>query len=155
MASWLDELWSDVKDFGSDIADVVLGEEKKRPSAKQAPNEQAKLPKNDARARLGWDQAQPEGLTQAQQRGTRYLEGDDQSQSKFARQAAQWLEGKRAASAAWFTGQNAEGMKVGRDADGFDRVVFMISPKDVDAGEYGMRATVGTTVSTVSRLRIQ
>jgi hypothetical protein len=51
--------------------------------------------------------------------------------------------------------QNAEGMKVGRDADGFDRVVFMISPKDVDAGEYGMRATVGTTVSTVSRLRIQ
>lgn len=51
--------------------------------------------------------------------------------------------------------QNPEGVTVGRDADGFDRVVFMISPKDVDAGEYGMRATVGTTVSTVSRLRIQ
>lgn len=51
--------------------------------------------------------------------------------------------------------QAVDGLRVGRDADGFDRVVFTISAKDVGEGEYGLRVSVGTTVSTVSRLRVQ
>ena len=51
--------------------------------------------------------------------------------------------------------QPFESLTVGRDADGFDRVVFTISAKDVDAGEYGLRVNIGPTASTVSRLRVQ
>ena len=51
--------------------------------------------------------------------------------------------------------QKVDALKVGRDADGFDRVSFTISAKDVAAGEYGLRVSVGLTNSTVSRLRVQ
>jgi hypothetical protein len=51
--------------------------------------------------------------------------------------------------------QAVENLKVSRDADGFDRVVFTIAAKDAPAGEYGLRVAVGPTVSTVSRLRVQ
>lgn len=51
--------------------------------------------------------------------------------------------------------QPFESLTVGRDTDGFDRVVFTISAKDVDAGEYGLRVNIGPTASTVSRLRVQ
>ena len=51
--------------------------------------------------------------------------------------------------------QAFESLTVGRDADGFDRVVFTIAARDVDAGEYGLRVNVGPAASTVSRLRVQ
>ena len=51
--------------------------------------------------------------------------------------------------------QTADGMKVVRDADGFDRVVFSLSAKGVDAGDYGLRVSIGTTVSLTTPLRIQ
>ncbi len=51
--------------------------------------------------------------------------------------------------------QPFESLTVGRDTDGFDRVVFTISAKDVDPGEYGLRVNIGPTASTVSRLRVQ
>jgi VWFA-related protein len=51
--------------------------------------------------------------------------------------------------------QTAEGPKVWRDADGFDRVVFTISTKDVAAGEYALRVSVGPTSSLTSPLRVQ
>jgi len=51
--------------------------------------------------------------------------------------------------------QPFESLTVGRDADGFDRVVFTISAKDADAGDYGLRVNVGATASVVSRLRVQ
>lgn len=51
--------------------------------------------------------------------------------------------------------QSVEGVKVSRDADGFDHVVFMLAAKDVESGAYGLRVGVGPTVSTVSPLRVQ
>ncbi len=51
--------------------------------------------------------------------------------------------------------QKAEGLKVVRDADGFDRVVFSVSPKDVPEGEYMMRVTVGSTTSLGTSMRVQ
>ena len=51
--------------------------------------------------------------------------------------------------------QSAEGLKVIRDADGFDRVVFSIEPKGLREGEYSIRVSVGQIVSTVSFLRVQ
>jgi VWFA-related protein len=51
--------------------------------------------------------------------------------------------------------QPFESLTVGRDADGFDRVVFTISAKDVEAGDYGLRVNLGAAASTVSRLRVQ
>ncbi len=51
--------------------------------------------------------------------------------------------------------QAAEGLKVIRDADGFDRVVFSVSPKDVSPGEYSMSVSVGPTTSLGTSLRIQ
>lgn len=51
--------------------------------------------------------------------------------------------------------QHPEGLKVTRDADGFDRVVFSVSPRDVAAGEYQMKVTVGTTASLTTTLRVQ
>ena len=50
--------------------------------------------------------------------------------------------------------QAPEGIKVSRDADGFDRVVFTLSPK-VEDGEYALRVSVGPTISLSSNLRIQ
>jgi VWFA-related protein len=51
--------------------------------------------------------------------------------------------------------QTAEAIKVSRDADGFDRVVFTISTKDVEAGLYALRVSIGPTVSLTSQLRVQ
>ena len=51
--------------------------------------------------------------------------------------------------------QAADGVRVTRDADGFDRVVFTISAKDVAAGDYLLRVSVGPTTSQASVLRIQ
>jgi VWFA-related protein len=51
--------------------------------------------------------------------------------------------------------QAADGVKVSRDADGFDRVVFTISAKGVDAGEYGLKVSVGPTASQTTVLRVQ
>ena len=51
--------------------------------------------------------------------------------------------------------QTADGLKVSRDADGFDRVVFTISPKGVEAGEYELKVSVGPTVSLTTSLRVQ
>jgi hypothetical protein len=51
--------------------------------------------------------------------------------------------------------QAPESVKVSRDADGFDRVVFTISAKDVEAGEYALKVSVGSTTSLASSLRVQ
>jgi VWFA-related protein len=51
--------------------------------------------------------------------------------------------------------QTADGLKVTRDADGFDRVVFTIAAKGVEAGEYALRVSVGPTVSLTTALRVQ
>jgi len=51
--------------------------------------------------------------------------------------------------------QSAEGVKVSRDADGFDRVVFTISARDVEAGLYGLKVSIGPTASLPSSLRVQ
>ena len=53
------------------------------------------------------------------------------------------------------TTQSPEGLKVGRDVDGFDRVVFTIAAKDVESGEYALRISVGPIVSALSQLRVQ
>ncbi len=50
--------------------------------------------------------------------------------------------------------QATEGLKVIRDADGFDRVVFTISAKGVEAGEYALRVSVGPTSSLNTVLRV-
>ena len=51
--------------------------------------------------------------------------------------------------------QATEGVKVSRDADGFDRLVFTISAKDVEVGEYALRVSVGSVTSLSSSLRVQ
>jgi hypothetical protein len=51
--------------------------------------------------------------------------------------------------------QVPEGVKVSRDADGFDRVVFTIAAKDVEAGGYAIKVSVGSTTSLSSSLRVQ
>ena len=51
--------------------------------------------------------------------------------------------------------QTPDSLKVSRDADGFDRVVFTISAKGVDAGEYALKVSVGPTVSLTTTLRVQ
>jgi VWFA-related protein len=51
--------------------------------------------------------------------------------------------------------QKPEGLKVTRDADGFDRVVFSVSPNDVPAGEYMMKVSVGPTTSLTTFMRVQ
>jgi len=51
--------------------------------------------------------------------------------------------------------QAADGLKVLRDADGFDRVVFTISAKGVEAGEYALKVSVGPTTSLSTVLRVQ
>ena len=51
--------------------------------------------------------------------------------------------------------QVADGVKVTRDADGFDRVVFTISARGVEAGEYALKVSVGPTHSLTTSLRIQ
>ena len=50
--------------------------------------------------------------------------------------------------------QAAEGVKVSRDADGFDRVVFSIEPKGMPEGEYTIRVSIGANHSLASSLRI-
>ena len=50
--------------------------------------------------------------------------------------------------------QSVDGLKVNRDTDGFDRVVFTLAPKDVGEGEYGLRVTLGTGVSSVTPVRV-
>lgn len=49
----------------------------------------------------------------------------------------------------------AEAVKVVRDADGFDRVVFNVDPKDLPSGEYSIRVNLGTRASAASSLRVQ
>ena len=51
--------------------------------------------------------------------------------------------------------QAALGVKVVRDADGFDRVVFSIEPKGLPEGEYSIRVSVGARTSLTSPLRIR
>lgn len=51
--------------------------------------------------------------------------------------------------------QAAAGLKVVRDADGFDRVVFTIEPKGLPTGEYSVRVTVGGVSSLPSSFRLQ
>lgn len=51
--------------------------------------------------------------------------------------------------------QTAAGLKVVRDADGFDRVVFTIEPKGLSSGEYSVRVTVGGVSSQPSSFRLQ
>lgn len=51
--------------------------------------------------------------------------------------------------------QTADGLKVIRDADGFDRVVFTLSAKGVEAGEYALKVSVGKTDSLNTVLRVQ
>jgi len=51
--------------------------------------------------------------------------------------------------------QTADGLKVSRDADGFDRVVFTLSAKGVEAGEYALKVSVGPAVSLTTALRVQ
>lgn len=51
--------------------------------------------------------------------------------------------------------QAAGGLKVVRDADGFDRVVFTIDPKGLPSGEYSVRVTVGGVSSLPSSFRLQ
>lgn len=50
--------------------------------------------------------------------------------------------------------QATEGVKVTRDVDGFDRVVFAISAKGVEAGEYALKVSVGPTASLATNLRV-
>ncbi|MBK5255994.1 MAG: VWA domain-containing protein [Vicinamibacteria bacterium] len=51
--------------------------------------------------------------------------------------------------------QSPEGLKITRDADGFDRVVFSISPEAVGSGEYLMKVSVGPTTSLTTSMRVQ
>jgi hypothetical protein len=51
--------------------------------------------------------------------------------------------------------QAAEDVKVSKDADGFDRVVFSIDPKGFPEGEYAIRVSVGPTTSLTSSLRVR
>ena len=51
--------------------------------------------------------------------------------------------------------QTAHGVKVVRDADGFDRVVFSIEPKGLAEGEYALRVSVGQTTSLTTALRLR
>ena len=51
--------------------------------------------------------------------------------------------------------QAALGVKVVRDADGFDRVVFSIEPKGLPEGEYSIRVSAGARTSLTSPLRIR
>lgn len=51
--------------------------------------------------------------------------------------------------------QSAEAVRVVRDADGFDRVVFSIEPKGLPEGEYSIRVSIGTNTSLTSSVRLR
>ena len=51
--------------------------------------------------------------------------------------------------------QKADKVSVVRDADGFDRVVFFISPSGVEPGDYALSVTVAGGAAAASPVRIQ
>jgi hypothetical protein len=51
--------------------------------------------------------------------------------------------------------QKADKVSVVRDADGFDRVVFFLSPADIGPGEYALSVAIGGGAAASSPVRIQ